>query len=88
MWPFKQSAYFTLGHSLFWAVRLSKNVDFNDYKYPGYRTEFDVDETFLLSNGSGFGKNVIIFGVDMNSSTHIGNKKNISWFFLKFQRKN
>ena len=60
---------------MFWAVRLSKNVDFDKYKYPGYRTGFDVDGAFLLSNGSGFGKNVIMFGVDTNSSTHIDNKK-------------
>ena len=30
---------------------------------------------FSLSDGSGFGKNVIILGVDMSSLVHIGNKK-------------
>lgn len=36
---------------------------------------FDVRGTFSLSNGSRFGKNVVIFGVDMSSSSHIDNKK-------------
>ena len=29
-----------------------------------------------MSEGSGFGKNVIIFGVDNSSSVHAGNRKN------------
>ena len=28
-----------------------------------------------MSNGSGFGKNVIIFGADTNFSVHVDNKK-------------
>ena len=28
-----------------------------------------------LSNGSGFGKNLILFGTDMSSSMHVDNKK-------------
>ena len=32
-------------------------------------------EVFSLSDGSGFTKNVIIFGADMNSSVHVDNKK-------------
>ena len=31
-----------------------------------------------LIDGSGFGKNLIIFGVDMRSSVHIDNKTKIS----------
>ena len=39
---------------------------------------FDSRSKFLFTNGS-FGKNVIIFGVDMSSSVHIDNKgKDIS----------
>ena len=34
---------------------------------------FDSRSEFLLSDGS-MGKNVIIFGADMNSSVHIDNK--------------
>ena len=32
-WPFKQSADFTLEDSLFGAVKLTKNADFDKYKY-------------------------------------------------------
>ena len=34
-----------------------------------------------ISDGSGFGKNVIIFGADTSSSVHVDNKKKIfdSW---------
>ena len=56
-------------------VKLTKNFDFDKYKYCGYDIGFNVNGTFSLSNGSGFGKNVIIFGVDMNSSVRIDNKK-------------
>ena len=31
--------------------------------------------TSLLSGGSGFGKNTVIFGVDMSSSAYINNRK-------------
>ena len=64
MWQFKQSGNFTLKHSLFGAVKLTKYVDPNKYKYSGYGIEFD--------------ENVITFGADMSSSAHIDNmKKNI-----------
>ena len=35
-------------------------------------------EMFSLSDGSGFGKNVIIFGADMTLSAHVDNRKKIS----------
>ena len=34
---------------------------------------FDASGSFSLSDGSGFGKIGIIFGVDMSSSMHFGN---------------
>ena len=34
-------------------------------------------ELFSLSNGSGFSKNVIMFGVDNSSSVHVNNRKKI-----------
>ena len=34
-------------------------------------------ELFLLSDGIGFGKNVINFAADMISSAHIDNRKNV-----------
>ena len=75
LYPFKQSTNITLGNSLFGAVKLIKNVDFDKYKYSAYSIGFDVNGTFSLCNDSGFGKNVIIFGVDMSSFVHIDNKK-------------
>ena len=40
-----------------------------------------------LSDDSGFGKNVIIFGADMSSSAHIDNKKKDILFLVKVQQK-
>ena len=42
--------------------------------YPGYGIGFDTKTSFSFPN-DGFGKNVIIFGVDMSSSVHVDNKK-------------
>ena len=41
-------------NSLFGAVSLTKNIDIDKFKYPGY--------------GIGFDRNCIIFGVDMSFS--------------------
>ena len=40
-------------------------------------------EVFLLSDGSEFGKNVLIFGADMSSSMYIENKKKDFLFLRK-----
>ena len=42
--------------------------------YTGYGIGFDGGTTFSYPSG-GFGRNVLIFGVDMSKSTHIDNKK-------------
>ena len=42
--------------------------------YSGYGTGFDRRSSFSFPS-VGYGQNVLIFGVDMSSSTHIGNKK-------------
>ena len=57
---------------LFRAVTLTTNVDIDAYKYSGYGFGFDRKGEF--SFGNGFGRNVIIFTVDMSSSVHIDNK--------------
>ena len=57
---------------LFGAVTLTKNVDIDAYKYSGYGFGFDRKREF--SFGNGFGRNAIIFAVDMSSSVHIDNK--------------
>ena len=68
------SAYPTLETCLFGAVSLTKNADIDQYKYSGYGIGFDRKEEF--SYGSrGFGRNCIIFGTDMSSSSHANNKK-------------
>ena len=64
----------TLKNCLFDAVTLTKNADFDKYKYSGYRIGFDRRSRFSFPGG-GFGQNVLIFGADMSSSAHIDNKK-------------
>ena len=58
---------------MFGAVSLTKHVDIDQYKYSGYGSEFDWHESF--SFGNELGRNVIIFRVDMSSSTKIDNRK-------------
>ena len=65
----------TLKNCLFGAVTLTKNADIDKYGYSGYGIGFDRKKAFSFPGGIGFGQNVIIFGVDMSSSTHIDNKK-------------
>ena len=55
------------------AVTLTKNADSDKYKYSGYGTGFDRRSSFSFPGG-GFGKNIIIFGADMNLSPHVNNK--------------
>ena len=58
---------------MFVAVRLTKNADNDKYQYSGYGIGFERKGSFSFP-GSGFGQNVIIFGVDMSSSVHVDNK--------------
>ena len=67
------STDFTLGNCLFRSVKLTKNADIDKYKYTGYGIGFDSRSEFLFTDGS-YGKNVIMFGADINSSLHVGNK--------------
>ena len=62
-----------LVNCLFGAVSLTKNADIDKYKYSGYLIGFDREGLYLLPNGTS-GRNVIIFGVYMNSSVHVDNK--------------
>lgn len=41
-----------------------------------------------MTDGSGFGKNTVIFAVDNSFFVHADNEKMISWFLAKVQRKN
>ena len=63
-----------LKNCLFGAVTFTKNVDIDKYGYSGYGFGFGRRSSFSFP-GSGFGQNVLIFGVDMSFSAHIDNKK-------------
>ena len=64
----------TIKNCFFGAVTLTKNAEIKKYKYSGYGIGFDRRSSFSFPSG-GFGQNVLIFGADMSSSTHIDNKK-------------
>ena len=64
----------TLENCLFGAVTLTKNTDIDQYGYSGYGIGFDRKSSFSFP-GTGLSRIVIIFGVDMHSSTKIDNKK-------------
>ena len=65
---FSSSSYPTLENCLLGAVKLTKHVDNS-----GYGIGFDRKEFFSI--GDEAGRNVVIFGVDMSSFSHIDNKK-------------
>ena len=52
---------------------MTKNADIDKNKYSGYGIGFDRTGVYLLPDGC-FGRNVVIFGVDMSSSVHVDNK--------------
>ena len=68
------SDYPTLGNCLFGAVTLTKNADIDKYGYSEYGIGFDRLGSFSFP-GTGLGRNVLIFGADMSSSTKIDNRK-------------
>ena len=70
------SSYPTLENCLFGAVKSTKHIDADQYKYFRYGTGFDKKGFFSQTSG-GNGKNVIIFGVDMSSLTKIDDRKDI-----------
>ena len=72
---FNVSSYSTIENCFFGAVSLTKNANINRSKSCGYGTGFDRHGYFSHTSGV-TGRNVIIFGVDMISSTKIDNKKN------------
>ena len=59
---------------MFGVVSLTKNTDIDKHKYSGYSIGFDRHKLFSHPSGR-TGRNVIIFGVDMSSSTKINTKK-------------
>ena len=73
LWLYIVGQDFALRNFLFGAIKLTKNADFGKYKYSEYSIGFHANRSFSLSNGGGFGKNVIMVGLDMSSLVHIGN---------------
>ena len=63
----------TLVNCLLGAISITKNADIDKNKFSGYGIGFDRGTIYSVDNG--FGRNVIIFGVDMSSYEHIDNKK-------------
>ena len=53
---------------------MTKHTDVDQYKYFEYGIGFDRHGSFSF-RGTGSGRNVITFGVDMSSSSYIDNKK-------------
>ena len=66
------SSYPTAENCLFGAVKLAKRVDVNLYKYSGYGITFNRKGSYSI--GDEVERNLIIFRVDMISSSHIDNK--------------
>ena len=55
------------------AVKLTKNTDIDKHKYFGYGIGFDGTGFYSHPTGE-TGRNVIVFGLDMSSSTKIHHK--------------
>ena len=68
--PLNLGCKFARLNYLLGSVKLTENVDPDNYFYSGHGSEFDTFETFSLSVGNGFDKIVVIFGVDNSSLMH------------------
>ena len=66
--------YLALENCLSRAVSLTKTADIDKYGYSGYGIRFDRHGSFSFP-GTGLGRNVMIFGVDMSLSIKIDNSK-------------
>ena len=73
-WPFYTENGFMLRNPFLEAVKSTKNSAPDKYCYSGYDISFDVRGTVSLVSGGGFGRKVVIFGVDMSASLHVGNR--------------
>ena len=86
LWLFNVGQDFTSEKKFFCVVKLTKNSDPEKFKYFGCGIGFDARGSFSLSNGSGFVKNVIIFGANMSSLVHTDNKKKYILVLVKGTR--
>ena len=67
---------------MFGAISLNKNPDVDRYKYSRYGIGFDRHGSYSHPSGR-TGRNVIIFVVDMSSSTKIDHRKKYILIFAK-----
>ena len=74
------NSYPTFENCLFGAVSLTKNADNDQYKYSGYGMGFDRHGEFGFGNGRG--KNCVILGTDLSSSSSHANNKKIIFLSL------
>ena len=70
---YKDINYPAVENCLFGSAKLTKNADIGKYGYSGCGIGFDRETSFSFGNETG--ENVIIFGVDMSSSSKIDNRK-------------
>ena len=59
---------------MFGAVKLTKHVDVEQYKYSGYGNGFDRKGSYWHPSG-GTGRYIIMFEVDVSSSEKTDNRK-------------
>ena len=71
--PTTKDSSVTLKNCLFGEVKLTKNTDIDKYKYSGYSIGLYSRGSFTHPSG-GYGRNIFIFEVDLNSFTHANNK--------------
>ena len=64
---------------------MAKSNDFEEYKYFGYIIGFDACGGFSFFYSSGFGKTVILFDDDMNSSVRVDKRKKDIFILRKKQ---
>ena len=73
-WPRNPTNNFKCKNCLFGATNIVKNSDKEKYVYSGCAITFDSGGSWSFDNGTG--RNVIIFVVDISSSSHVDNRKN------------
>ena len=73
-WTRNPTNNFKFKNCLFGATNIVKNSDKEKYVYSGYGITFDSGGSWSFDNGTA--RNVIIFGVDSSSSSHVDNRKN------------
>ena len=73
-WPKNPTNHVKFKNYLVGATNIVKNSDKEKYVYSGCAITFDSGGSWSFDNGTG--RNVIIFVVDISSSSHVDNRKN------------